>query len=153
MNQGRNANKAILKTIARGEDRSPLFWWMVENHDRISAAAGRRIHWKGVCAEAAAHGLTDAEGKSPSEATARQTWRRARQAVAEGRQRESAAPSRVGAKPPSRLSKEWRPQELTPAAHPPAVASPSGAAKAPYDPQKALAPLDRIMNERSGRRS
>jgi len=110
MNHGRNITRAILKTIARGEDRSPLFWWMVENHDRIAASSRGRISWKGVCSEAAARGLTDANGNPPSMRTARETWRKARSLVAAEREREATTPRRVGATPPSRLPKDWKPE-------------------------------------------
>ena len=111
MTQGKRITKAILRTIARGENRSSLFWWMVENHDRIASAAGKRIYWKGFCEEAAARGLSDANGNAPSIETARTTWRRARDEVAAARERDAAANAtrRVGSKPPSRLPATWRP--------------------------------------------
>jgi hypothetical protein len=150
MTQSRGTTKAILRTIARGENRSTLFWWMVDNHDRIEAAAGRRIHWKGFCAEAAARGLTDATGKAPTERTARETWYKARLEIAAAREREAAASAtrRVGRKPPSRLPKDWRPAAFAA----PGPAAPRPAPADDYDQEKAMAALRRIMNERSGRR-
>jgi len=101
----------MLRSIARGEDRSPLFWWMVDHHDEIVANAGKRIRWKGVCAQAAARGLTDAKGNPPSERTARATWRKARLAVAAARSAEAAkSPARPGSIYPSRIPKDWKPE-------------------------------------------
>src|SRR5580704_3288486 len=113
MTNGRRQTKAILKAIARGEDRSSLFWWMVEHHDEILAAAeGRRIQWGTFCAEAARLGLTDTKGKPPTTRNARETWRQARRAVEEARERAMAKPpaGRAGSKYPSRISPDWRPQ-------------------------------------------
>ena len=76
MTNGRRQTKAILKAIARGEDRSSLFWWMVEHHDEILAAAeGRRIQWGTFCTEATRLGLTDTKGKPPTTRNARETLR------------------------------------------------------------------------------
>jgi hypothetical protein len=98
MTNGRRQTKAILKAIARGEDRSSLFWWMVEHHDEILAAAeGRRIQWGTFCAEATRLGLTDTKGKPPTTRNARETWRQARRAVEEARERTMAkGPSTAG---------------------------------------------------------
>lgn len=69
----------ILEHIAKPESRSPLFWWMLEQHDKIiAAAAGRPIHWKQFCADVAAIGITDTKGKVPTERNARETWRQVR---------------------------------------------------------------------------
>jgi hypothetical protein len=109
----RRQTKAILKAIARGEDRSSLFWWMVEHHDEILAAAeGRQIQWGTFCAEVARPGLTDTKGKPPTTRNARQTWRQARRAVQKARERAMANPSagRPVRKYPSRISPDWRPQ-------------------------------------------
>ncbi len=115
MRTGRRLSKYILRTIARSEHRSPLFWWMVEHHDEIVASAGRRIHWKSVCAAAAECGLTVTRGQPPSERNARETWRQARLAVAEARHREQAEPPpKPGAKYPSRISPDWRPTLVPP---------------------------------------
>jgi hypothetical protein len=111
MKRARRLTKALLRSIARGEDRSPLFWWMVEDHDLIVASAGKRIYWKGLCAQAAKLGLNDANGNPPSPRTARETWRKARVAVAEARAAEAAQPPpRPGSVFPSRIPKDWRPQ-------------------------------------------
>jgi hypothetical protein len=113
MTNGRRQTKAILKAIARGEDRSSLFWWMVEHHDEILAAAeGRRIQWGTFCTEATRLGLTDTKGKPPTTRNARETWRQARRAVEEARERAMAKPraGRPGSKYPSRISPDWRPR-------------------------------------------
>jgi hypothetical protein len=116
MPRQRRITKAILDTIAHGEDRSPLFWWMVENHDEIIASArGRRMQWRTFCAEISRHGLTDTRGGPPTERGAREVWMQARRAVAQARQREQHSPS-PQRKFPSRISPDWRPTIVSPAA-------------------------------------
>ena len=89
---------------------------MVEDHDLIVASAGKRIYWKGLCARAAKLGLSDADGNPPSPRTARETWRKARVAVAEARAAEAAKPAAgPGSVFPSRIPKDWRPQVVPPA--------------------------------------
>ena len=107
--------KAILAIIKRGELRSPLFWWMVENHDAMLASAdGQHIHWATFCGEAARRGLTDTKGRPPTERNARETWRQARLSVTDARRRQAETSAtnsaRPGAKYPSRISPDWRPQ-------------------------------------------
>src|SRR5271166_5861811 len=112
MSRRKRDTKAILRTIERSEQRSSLFWWMVEHHDElIQASAHQRINWSAFCTEAAARGLTDTRGCPPSAVNARQTWRQARKAVAEARAAEAAEPPpRPGSVYPSRIPKDWRPQ-------------------------------------------
>jgi len=105
--------RALLRTVERSERRSRLFWWFVEHHDEFAAASQHgRIDWIGFCAKAATLGLLDTRGEPPTERNARETWRQARKAVASAREREAARAvqaKRVGAIPPSRLPKDWKP--------------------------------------------
>ncbi len=107
--------RTVLREITHSAERSPLFWWMVENHDELAAAAAqRRLRWPRLCARFAELKLTDVTGKVASERTARATWGRARREVALARQRLAAQPPpRPGAKYPSRISPNWRPQVVT----------------------------------------
>jgi hypothetical protein len=124
--------RGVVGEIAKTSDRSPLFWWLVENHDEIaSAARGRRLRWDALCTRFAEAGLTDCNGKAPSPATARRTWHKARYMVAEERARqeaEAAKPKRVGARPPSRMPRDCRPEEVIVTA-PPAASTPQTAAR------------------------
>lgn len=102
--------RAILKIIERSGERSPLFHWMVENHDEIVAAAkGGRIRWAPFCAKAVALGLVDTRGQAPTERNARETWAQARRAVREARTELAARPP----KPiyPSRMA-SWTPPAI-----------------------------------------
>jgi len=102
--------RAILKTIERSEERSPLFWWMVEHHDEmIQSAQGNRIRWAPFCAKAVERGLVDTRGRPPTERNARETWAQARRAVQEARAKLAARPP----KPvyPSRMAK-WTPPAI-----------------------------------------
>jgi len=122
MTRQTNKTKSILRAVQRSNLRSPLFWWMVEHHDEIEAAsAGQRISWKAFCERASAEGLTDTRGRPPTERNARETWRVARAAVAAQRRAAAAKPSRPGSVYPSRISPDWRPQEVLP----PAVTTPA----------------------------
>jgi hypothetical protein len=115
--------RAILRSIQRSEQRSPLFWWFVENHDEVQQAAqSARIDWASFCAEAAKRGLTDTHGRTPTERNARETWRQARRAVAEARSLQPAQGlARPGSTYPSRVPKDWRPQVVpAPQSLPPA---------------------------------
>jgi hypothetical protein len=101
-----------MEEVAHGGERSTLFWFLVEHHNELlKQAEGKRFRWKALCERFAQHGLTDARGETASPRTARQTWLRARKAVAEAKKRKQAsdAAKRPGAVYPSRISPEWRP--------------------------------------------
>jgi hypothetical protein len=158
---------AILKTVSRSEQRSSLFWWLVEHHDEmIAAAKGKRILWRPFCAKVAALGLTDTKGQPPCERAARETWMQARKEVAASREAAAAQPPRPVY--PSRVDKDWRPanapppgpatQAVVPVAWSPTpeqqmlpVRTTPPHEKKPYDPKENLARLKRVINERSGR--
>jgi hypothetical protein len=96
---------AALRTHG-GPGHSPLYRWMRRHHDTLVAAfAETPPAWGPLAAELAAVGLTDADGKSPAAASARQTWYRVRRDVA--RAREQSVP-----KPPT-----LAPDEIAPAVH------------------------------------
>ena len=125
--------QAILEEVARGGDRSSLFWFLVKHHDELlRQAEGKRLRWDALCDRFAQHGLTDARGEAATPKTARQTWLRARKAVAEAKKRRQAndAAKRPGDVYPSRISPDWRPTVVPPRPAVPALqpASPSAAA-------------------------
>ena len=82
---------AFRQAITRGPDRSPLFWWLVEQHDELTAdgAAGRQ-DWKRHCATMARDGVVDAKGKPPNIEAARKAWQIVRKEVATGRAKRPA---------------------------------------------------------------
>jgi hypothetical protein len=111
MSRNSKGLRGVVREITHGANRSSLFWWMVENHDQLaSAVGGRRLQWTRLCGRFAKLGLTDANGHTPSEQTARKTWQRVRRAVAKARElaaaNQSARPQR---RYPSRISPDWRP--------------------------------------------
>jgi len=63
--------------------RSTLYRWMQRNYDGFGAALAEagRPNWKAITAELVADGLTDADGKPPSQEAVRQTWWKVRKAV------------------------------------------------------------------------
>lgn len=108
--------RAVVNEITQSNDRSSLFWWLVEHHDEIAEASqGRRLRWSALCTCFQEAGLTDLNGRAASPETARRTWLRVRQMVFEARERQAAdalCPRRVGAVPPSRLPATWKPDSL-----------------------------------------
>lgn len=109
--------QAIFEEVARGGDRSSLFWFLVKHHDELlRQAEGKRLRWNPLCKRFAEHGLTDARGKPATAQTAQQTWLRARKAVADAKKRKQASDParRPGAVYPSRISPDWRPTVVPP---------------------------------------
>ena len=108
----------MLKDVGRPDNRSPLFWWLLENHDGIiAAAAGQRLRWHTLCAYFETLGLTDTTGKAPTLRNARETWAQVRREVARLRLGEKAAAPTPAS--PSRLPATWRPVEVNPNTAPP----------------------------------
>jgi hypothetical protein len=69
---------ALRATMAEPANRSPLFWWMLKNHDwMIEAAGGRRMRWTSLGEYFAERGLTDMTGNPPTIRSMKQTWLRA----------------------------------------------------------------------------
>ena len=64
--------------------RSTLYTWMLTNHDIFKDVVAKAVrpNWKALAVEFAAGGLTDADGKAPSDETTRQTWWKVRKTVA-----------------------------------------------------------------------
>jgi hypothetical protein len=133
--------------------RGPICNWLRAHHRAIKEMmeAGRTT-WPLLCEEMVRHGVIARGGLQPSTRAASKAWQTVCRDLTEIGEVEAALPRTRRSKPPSHLPKDWRLQELTPAAALPALAGPAAGAKAPYDPDKAMAHLKRIMNERSGRR-
>lgn len=138
----------------------------MKHHDEFTRRwAGRKIHWSEVCAELAALGETDTKGKPPTEVNARKTWQRVRKQVAAARAVQAVTPPSRGN--PSRLDKNWRPENApeppTPSAPAPVPASGSFSLKElmpvrrtspqdddDYDPKAQKARMRRVIAQRSG---
>jgi hypothetical protein len=74
--------------IANGTLRSPLWRWMHQNHDRLSALFEQAPPaWEVLVETFAGMGLTDRAGKNPTAETARKTWYRVRRNIAAARAR------------------------------------------------------------------
>lgn len=117
-----------LAAVAASSRRSPLFYWMVDQHDelvRLSASGG--FSWRTVCSVAAGLGLSDKKGQAPSVETARKTWLRAR-AYVRGRQQiplSPVQPEQVEIQPPMRSSVPMGPGSSLVPARPPGSPAPS----------------------------
>ena len=121
----------VLNDIACSEERSPLFWWLLEHHAEIAQTAkGRRMRWGPLLKRVLARGLTDGSGKSPTAETVRKTWWKVRREVAQTAELETANARAAAAKvQPSRLPAAWKP---TPAELPRAPAAPRVESPAPH---------------------
>ena len=134
--------------------RGDIYNWLRAHSAEVTRRlASGEMTWPTLCAEMARHGVVDRDQKEPTPNAAIRVWQRVTRDLEENGEAEAAKPRPARTNLPSRMPKDWRPQELTPPAALPALAGPTAGAKAPYDPDKAMAHLKRIMNERSGRRT
>jgi hypothetical protein len=150
----------ILRAVAKGRQRSALFWFLYQHHDEILTAAKGKLSWQHLVAEFRYLGLTDRNGCPPSLNTAKVTWQRVRRTLARER---SVMATGVSSRQrqPSRMSPEWRP--LVAAAEPTdgelqrrALETDPAASRSPtsqtnQDPEAMLAELRREVGGRSGR--
>jgi hypothetical protein len=88
--------------------RSPLYTWMMVNHDAFNAIVKEAVrpNWAKLAEEFANNGLTDGEGKPPTDECTRQTWWRVRKAVAA---RRAAAAKRTPPKTAQPVTKPTEP--------------------------------------------
>ena len=78
----RRTVKEVTALIERGPLHSTLYYWLLEHHDELLAAAqAGPIRWAPLCAKFVSLGLSNKHGSIASPATARQTWLRVRLAV------------------------------------------------------------------------
>ena len=54
----------ILRAVAKGRQRSALFWFLYQHHDEILTAAKGKLSWQHLVAEFRDLGLTDRAGSS-----------------------------------------------------------------------------------------
>ena len=106
---------AVINGGPRHSGRSPLFLWMLEHYDQLTAAVTGvgRPDWISATEEFARLGLTKREGEKLNAALVRKTWSRVVQ-VAEaqrtGAQRAGAQRARGAGAPPARPRSETSPQ-------------------------------------------
>src|ERR1700722_15969206 len=69
--------------------RSPLYRWLMENHDTFAEVLKKapRPNWEALASTFGDQGLTDAAGNRPSEECVRQTWGKVRKALKARRDR------------------------------------------------------------------
>ena len=83
----RSISKAILREAAAASERSPLFWWLLENHEElIQNTRDGRIRWVVLLPLIADAGLTNADGGAPTLNVLKKTWYKVRKVVAAKRQ-------------------------------------------------------------------
>jgi len=119
--KNRTGRGVVLKNIARGPERSSLFYWLYDLHDQIvQAAIGRRIRWEPLQAQAIELGLTDGANKPPTAERVRQTWYFVRKEVVKQRALRVAAGNRLSLTARAkRAPATWLPPALTHSNAPP----------------------------------
>lgn len=119
--------------MARGDDvlraidqsrtlrtKSSLEAWMTEHHDAFALRLKERIaDWAILCALFEEAKLTDRSGRTPKPETARKTWQRVRQRVAEMRAEEALRPPAQRAAPVESTPSVRHIEPKKPAATPP----------------------------------
>ncbi len=132
MGKRSTSDDAVLKALAQGPERSPLFWWMYNHQADLERTwSGQRANWLSFCSQMAALGITDQTGKSPTRRTAAKTWERVRQQKA----REQAARDkrqRARAREPERGKDADRP--------PPVLTTPAPTSPVPHYPPPPTTP-------------
>ena len=166
MKTKRSQTNAALRQVEHSSDRSTLFYWMLEQHDALIARAkGRKMRWSELCVTFEQLGLTNQQGETANELTARITWYRVRKEVARLLAYEVAQASRPAKAPAARsLMPSASPRERVPIEYPrlqhllPKPAEPSGPAS-PTDGSPAqsradatIARMKRHFAERDGRK-
>jgi hypothetical protein len=125
--------------MARGDDvlraidqsrtlrtKSSLEAWMTDHHDAFAdRLKGRIADWAVLCALFKEAELTDRSGRTPKPETARKTWQRVRQRVAEARAKGATKPT----------VHRSAPVEATPA---PPLTKPATAAAGSHDDIRAM---------------
>jgi len=117
MAQKRPRLKAVAAAAGRDPKRSPLFHWLVKNHDALAPGLrSKRVDWAPVIASAAAEGVKTDWGTEPQAQTVRRTWRKACAHVEV--ERKAIATREAGGSPkperklyPRDMPKDWRPPE------------------------------------------
>jgi hypothetical protein len=124
-----------------------IYNWLRAHHVAVEARVKRGdLTWSALCHEMSRHGVTTRGGGAPNVKAVSKAWQSVcRDLAAAG----AVEPPRR--RPyPSRLPRDWRPAGAPGSAGPPATPRPASSDN--YDPEKSNALLQRIINERSGRR-
>ena len=109
MSDKREKVEAVVSYLLQGPERSTLFWWLVEHHDELIEAKGRkRTRWAPLAAQLAGYGLTNRNKQPASPAVVRQTWQRVRRYMAEEKEAK-AVRQHQRRQQPSHLPATWRP--------------------------------------------
>jgi hypothetical protein len=120
MSKKRTGLGVILKVIARGPERSPLFYYLYDNHDDIvRAAIGRRIRWEPLAASLKDFALLDGAGGLPTAQTVRKTWWKVRKEILKHRTLRSTGMLPRSAVKPKRPPADWLPPALAQSNAPP----------------------------------
>ena len=91
----------------------PIYNWLRAHHDAIAPLfADETATWAVICQEMLRQGVTSRDGLAPSTRAASKAWQAVVRDVAGEGKRKPETAERVGAVPPSRLPKHWRPAEV-----------------------------------------
>ena len=136
------------KALKSYRGRGQIYSWLRAHHEAVAERlASDEATWPSLAAEMASHGVTGRRGDPPTAKAAAKVWHRVRgdlrkAEVADAERRAAAATkaSRPGSVYPSRISPDWRPQQVLPPAVPtpasslPALASAGAGPPAPPAP-------------------
>jgi hypothetical protein len=126
--------------------RGEIYSWLRAHHREIAARlASGEASWTTLCGEMVRHGLTGRRGESPAPKAAPKVWQR----VCRDLEEVTAAALPKQRKPPSKVSRDWRPQLALPA--PQSSPGPTDLDK-PYDPLERIAEIRREVKARSGQK-
>jgi len=132
------------RRIAAFRGCGAIYNWLRAHHVAVEARVKRGdLTWSALCHEMSRHGVTTRGGAPPNVKAVSKAW----QAVCRDLEAAGEVEPPRRRLHPSRLPRDWRPPG---AAGPPATQRPASSDN--YDPEKSNALLQRIINERSGRR-
>ncbi len=127
--------------------RGAIYCWLRVHAGKIAPRLDSGEYtWPALCAEMVRHGVSGRDGEAPTPNAAMRVWHRV---VKDMEAAGEVEPPRRRLHP-SRLPRDWRPPGVPGPTGPPATPRPASSDN--YDPEKSSALLQRIINERSGRR-
>src|SRR5271165_2251872 len=114
------------KALKSYRGRGQIYSWLRAHHEAVAERlASQEATWPSLAAEMTTHGVTGRRGNPPSANAVLKVWQRVcgdlrKAEIADAERRAAAATkaSRSGSVYPSRISPDWRPQEVVPPAEP-----------------------------------
>ena len=139
------------KRLQAYRGRGDIYAWLRTHCQQVAERlAGGMATWAWIASEMERHGVKGREGETPSANAVLRVWQRVcRDLETLG---ESPTERRVRPKPPSRFSKDWKPEAFREPARMAVAPVVPPAAPQPYDRARRNEQIRRMINERSGRK-